>query len=110
VSQPLDACRLAGAAICWLALVAATTPAQSVIEAERAFGAKAQQEGFWTAFRATAAPDALMFVPGLWATYEVTGSTRFPHLKGFVETTVLSWNGRRHELAGKDLINYPDQK
>jgi hypothetical protein len=46
----------------------------------------------------------------LWMTYEVTESPRLPHLKGFVETTVLSWNGRTHELAGKDLINLPDGK
>jgi hypothetical protein len=37
--------------------------APSAVEAERAYAALAQMEGQWTAFRATAAPDALMFVP-----------------------------------------------
>ncbi|MBU3077235.1 hypothetical protein [Sphingomonas quercus] len=32
-------------------------------EAERAFAALAQRDGQWTAFRATAAPDAMMFAP-----------------------------------------------
>jgi hypothetical protein len=35
----------------------------SPIDAERAYAAMAQTRGQWTAFRATAAPDALMFVP-----------------------------------------------
>ena len=49
-----------------LALVAAAAPAaQSVVEAERAFAAMAQRDGQWTAFRATAAPDAVMFVPAM---------------------------------------------
>ena len=37
--------------------------AQEVIAAERAFAARAQAEGQWTAFRATAAPGALLFWP-----------------------------------------------
>ncbi|HEY0115831.1 MAG TPA: hypothetical protein VGB54_08925 [Allosphingosinicella sp.] len=41
----------------------AAPPAQSVIAAERAFAARAQSEGQWTAFRATAAPDAIMLAP-----------------------------------------------
>lgn len=40
--------------------LAAVTP---VADAERAFAAAAQRTGQWTAFRATAAPDAVMFVP-----------------------------------------------
>lgn len=35
----------------------------SVVDAERDFARRAQVEGMWTAFRATAAPDALLFVP-----------------------------------------------
>ncbi len=38
-------------------------PAVQVERAERAFAALAQTDGQWTAFRATAAPDGLMFVP-----------------------------------------------
>lgn len=43
-------------------LLAAAAPATAE-EAERAFAAAAQTEGQWTAFRATAAPHAVMFVP-----------------------------------------------
>jgi len=37
--------------------------AASVADAERAFAAKAARDGQWTAFRATATDDAIMFVP-----------------------------------------------
>jgi hypothetical protein len=43
-----------------LALAAA---APTVIDAERAFAQMAQEKGQWTAFRAYAAPDAVMFTP-----------------------------------------------
>lgn len=43
-------------------LLAAAAP-QSVVDAEEAFAALAQKRGQWTAFRATAAPDAIMFLP-----------------------------------------------
>lgn len=42
-------------------LLAAAAP--SAVDAERAFAAMAQTAGQWTAFRAFAAPDAVMFVP-----------------------------------------------
>ncbi len=35
----------------------------SVVDAEREYAAMAQRSGQWTAFRATAAPDAVLFVP-----------------------------------------------
>lgn len=38
--------------------------ARQAIAAERAFAARAQSEGQWTAFRATAAADAIMVAPG----------------------------------------------
>jgi hypothetical protein len=44
-----------------LLLLAAAAP--EAVEAERAFARMAQTEGQWTAFRAFAAPDAVMFVP-----------------------------------------------
>jgi hypothetical protein len=44
-----------------LLLLAATAP--KAVEAERAFARMAQIEGQWTAFRAYAAPEAVMFVP-----------------------------------------------
>jgi len=37
--------------------------ASAIAAAERAFARRAQSEGQWAAFRATAAPDAIMFVP-----------------------------------------------
>ena len=43
-------------------LLAAAAPA-SAVDAERAFAAMAQTQGQWTAFRAFAAPEAVMFVP-----------------------------------------------
>ncbi len=58
--------------IALLALALAAQPlavqpmsAQPVADAERAFAAAAQRDGQWTAFRATAAPDAVMFAPGM---------------------------------------------
>jgi hypothetical protein len=44
-------------------LLAALSAAPTTIDVERAYAALAQTKGQWTAFRATAAPDALMFVP-----------------------------------------------
>ena len=38
-------------------------PGQTLIDAERGFAVRAQRDGQWTAFRATADADALMFVP-----------------------------------------------
>ncbi len=46
-----------------LAVLAAATVQATAVDAERAFAARAQTEGMWTAFRATAADDAAMFVP-----------------------------------------------
>lgn len=43
-------------------------PARSAIDAERAFAARAQQAGQWTAFREYAEPTAVMFTPqAVWA-------------------------------------------
>lgn len=44
-----------------LAPVSMSSP--SVVDAERAYAAMAQEKGQWTAFRTTAAPGATMFVP-----------------------------------------------
>lgn len=46
-----------------LTMAAAAATANPVVEAERDFALRAQRDGQWTAFRATAAPDAVMFVP-----------------------------------------------
>ena len=45
------------------AILLAAAALQSAVDAERAFAAMAQTEGQWTAFRAYAAPEAVMFVP-----------------------------------------------
>ena len=44
-------------------LLTGAAPARTAIGAERAFAAMAQTEGQWTAFRAYAAQDAIMFAP-----------------------------------------------
>ncbi len=41
----------------------ALSPVDAIAAAERAFARRAQSEGQWRAFRNTAAPDAIMFVP-----------------------------------------------
>ena len=46
-------------------LLSAQVVAQDAIEAERAFARIAQQRGQWAAIRETAAPDGIMFAPGL---------------------------------------------
>ncbi len=43
--------------------LAAAAAQASAVDAERAFADMAQKQGQWTAFRAFAAPEALMFVP-----------------------------------------------
>lgn len=45
------------------ALAVAALSGPSVVEFERSYAALAQEQGQWTAFRATAAPDAVLFVP-----------------------------------------------
>jgi hypothetical protein len=46
-----------------VALLLAAAAATSAVDAERAFAAMAQTQGQWTAFRAFAAPEALIFGP-----------------------------------------------
>jgi hypothetical protein len=46
-----------------LMLAAVSMSSPSVVDAERAYAAMAQEKGQWTAFRATAAPRAIIFVP-----------------------------------------------
>jgi hypothetical protein len=51
-----------------LALLLAAAPAQTAVDAERAFAARARQAGQWTAFREYAEPTAVMFTPqAVWA-------------------------------------------
>jgi hypothetical protein len=53
---------IAGALL--LAAAQAGAAPATAVEAERAFAAEALRRGQWTAFRAWAAPDAVMFAPG----------------------------------------------
>lgn len=46
-----------------LLLAAVSMSSPSPVDAERAYAAMAQEKGQWTAFRATAAPGAVMFTP-----------------------------------------------
>jgi hypothetical protein len=46
-----------------LLFAAVSMSSPSVVDAERAYAAMAQAKGQWTAFRTTAAPGAVMFVP-----------------------------------------------
>jgi len=45
------------------AMIIAALEPQTAVDAERAFAAAAQTEGQWSAFRAFAAPEAVLFVP-----------------------------------------------
>lgn len=47
-----------------LILIGAAPAAETAVDAERAFARQAQTHGQWTAFRAFAAPDAVLFGPG----------------------------------------------
>lgn len=47
-----------------LALATGSAATGSVADAERAFAAAARTDGQWTAFRAFAAPDAILYAPG----------------------------------------------
>ena len=52
-----------GTSVIAILLAAAAPPPVTPWQAERDYAQAAQTRGQWTAFRATAAPDALMFVP-----------------------------------------------
>lgn len=58
-----------------VALAGAMMPVEA---AERAFAAQAQRDGQWTAFRATAAPDAVLFAPEMTRTAVLLKDERDP--------------------------------
>lgn len=68
-------------------LLAAAAP-QTAVDAERAFAAQAQTEGQWTAFRAWAAPEGIMFDGGPKNAHDM--------LKGWKDppVPVMWWPGR----------------
>jgi hypothetical protein len=71
-----------------LALLLAAAAPQTAVDAERAFADMAQTEGQWTAFRAFAAPDAIMFVP------EAGNAQAWLKDKSDPPQSVMWWPGR----------------
>jgi hypothetical protein len=69
-------------------LLAAATPAQTAIDAERAFAADAQKIGQWTAFRKWSTEDALMFAPQPVNAHEFLKDRKDPPV------SVFWWPGR----------------
>ncbi len=73
-----------------LAAAAATAPVaptDAIAAAERDFARRAQVEGQWKAFRATAAPDGLMFVPDVQLASKALANAREPAIP------VMWWPG-----------------
>jgi hypothetical protein len=60
------------------AAAAAPVPTDAIIAAERDFARRAQVEGQWKAFRATAAPDGLMFVPDVQLASKALANAKEP--------------------------------
>jgi len=50
-------------------------------------------------------PDGTM----IWHVFGLTGvkSEKLKPLEGTYEMTILLWDGKQHQLAHKDLINFP---
>jgi hypothetical protein len=71
-----------------IGLLLAALSTAPTIETERAYAALAQTRGQWTAFRATAAPDALMFVPEPVPAAQWLGGRRDPPV------SVMWWPSR----------------
>jgi len=71
-----------------LALLAATVAGQTAADAERQFAAEAQAIGQWPAFRAFAAPDAILYAPGRVRAQDVLARAAAP-------AATLSWRPAR---------------
>lgn len=67
-----------------LALLAATVAGQTAADAERQFAAAAQVDGQWPAFRAFAAPEAILYAPGPARAQDVLARAAMP-------AATLSW-------------------
>ena len=74
---------------------AAAAPADAVAATERAFARRAQSDGQWRAFRAFAAPDAVMFVPNVKPLAEALSTAREPSVPvmWWPATIVMSCDG-----------------
>ncbi len=83
-----------------LAAVAATTP--TAVDAERAFSRDARRNGQWTASRAYADPDAVMFTPqAIWARDFLRGRKDPPAaLSWSPNTSYVSCDGRMSVNTG----------
>ena len=78
---PLDCAREGRAlALASSALLLIAASPQTAVDAEREFASRAQTEGMWTAFRATAAPDAIMFLPQATLAHDFLKDRKDPQL------------------------------
>ena len=80
-----------------IALMLAAAAPQSAVEVERAFAAMAQTEGQWTAFRAFAAPEGVMFVP------ERTNAQQWLKDREDPPQSVMWWPGKSWVSCDGDL-------
>ena len=78
------------------ALLLAAAPAATAVDAERAFAARAQQVGQWTAFREYAEPTAVMFNPqAVWAHEFLKGRKDPPRsVQWWPATSFVSCDGK----------------
>ncbi len=82
-----------------LALLATVAAGQTVADAERAFAAEAQTAGQWPAFRAFAAPDAILYAPGLVKAQAVLARATMPG-------ATLAWRPARTITACDGTLAY----
>jgi hypothetical protein len=81
-------------------LLAATQPAMTAIDAERAFAAEAHKSGQWTAFRKYAADGAIMFTP------QAGPAKDFLKDKADPPVAVFWWPGRSYvSCDGSTAVN-----
>ncbi len=81
-----------------LALLLAAGAGESAIEAERAFAEMAQTEGQWTAFRAFAADDAVLFTPMPAYAREVLADVEDPPV------SVMWWPARSFVSCDGEMV------
>lgn len=82
-----------------LALLAATVAGQTVADAERQFAAEALASGQWPAFRAFAAPDAILYAPGPARAQDVLARAVTP-------AAGLSWRSARTITSCDGTLGY----
>ena len=85
-------------------LVAAAAPTD--VGAEREFARRAQTDGMWTAFRATAAEDAIMFLPQATRAHDFLKERKDP-LLGYMwwpASAYMSCDGRAGATTGPSVL------